>query len=240
MTTVLLVMVAIMATIVWWLIRQTINVSPWIERRPIEDVPGDGAFSLPPVKVGLGVFLAVATSLFALLVSAYFMRMAGADWTTLAVPKGLWLNTGALVLSSVAMQWTRNAAKHEVIDRLRIGLIAAGVFALCFLAGQLWVWQQLSASGYFLSANPANAFFYLLTAVHGVHLLGGLWVWANATAKVWRSTEVGAVRLSVELCTVYWHYLLLVWLALFALLLSTPPRQNSCTPDTVEICGPAR
>ena len=240
MTTVLLVMVAIMATIVWWLIRQTINVSPWIERRPVEDVPGDGAFSLPPVKVGLGVFLAVATSLFALLVSAYFMRMAGADWTTLAVPKGLWVNTGALVLSSVAMQWTRNAAKHEVIDRLRIGLIAAGVFALCFLAGQLWVWQQLSASGYFLSANPANAFFYLLTAVHGVHLLGGLWVWANATAKVWRSTEVGAVRLSVELCTVYWHYLLLVWIALFALLLSTPPRQNSCTPDTVEICGPAR
>ena len=240
MTTVLLVLVAIMATVVWWLLRQTINVSPWIERQPIDDVPGDGAFFLPPVKVGLGVFLAVATSLFALLVSAYFMRMAGADWTTLAVPKGLWLNTGALVLSSVAMQWTRNAAKRGVIDRVRIGLIAAGVFALCFLAGQLWVWQQLSASGYFLSANPANAFFYLLTAVHGVHLLGGLWVWANATAKVWRSTEVGAVRLSVELCTVYWHYLLLVWLALFALLLSTPPRQNSCTPDTVEICGPAR
>ena len=240
MTTVLLVLGAIMATIVGWLLRQTFNVSPWIERRPIDDVPGDGAFFLPPVKVGLGVFLAVATSLFALLVSAYFMRMAGADWTTLAVPKGLWLNTGALVLSSVAMQWTRNAAKRGVIDRVRIGLIAAGAFALCFLAGQLWVWQQLSASGYFLSANPANAFFYLLTAVHGAHLLGGLWVWARATAKVWRSTEVGAVRLSVELCTVYWHYLLLVWLALFALLLSTPPRQNSCTPDTVEICDPAR
>jgi len=239
-TTVLLVLVAIMATVVWWLLRQTINVSPWIERQPIDDVPGDGAFFLPPVKVGLGVFLAVATSLFALLVSAYFMRMAGADWTTLAVPKGLWLNTGALVLSSVAMQWTRNAAKRGAIDRLRIGLIAAGVFALCFLAGQLWVWQQLSASGYFVSSNPANAFFYLLTAVHGVHLLGGLWVWAKATAKVWRSTEVGAVRLSVELCTVYWHYLLLVWLALFALLLSTPPRQNSCTPDTVAICAPAR
>jgi len=114
------------------------------------------------------------------------------------------------------------------------------VLAFCFLAGQLWVWQQLSASGYFLSANPANAFFYLLTAVHGVHLLGGLWVWARATARVWRGMEVGAVRLSVELCTVYWHYLLLVWLALFALLLSTPPRQNSCAPDTVAICAPAR
>jgi cytochrome c oxidase subunit 3 len=143
-TTVLLVLVAIMATVVWWLLRQTINVSPWIERRPVDDVPGDGALLLPPVKVGLGVFLAVATSLFALMISAYFMRMAGADWTTLAVPKGLWLNTSALVLSSVAMQWTRNAAKRGVIDRVRIGLIAAGVFAFCFLAGQLWVWQQLT------------------------------------------------------------------------------------------------
>ena len=240
MTTVLLVLVAIMATVVWWLFRQTINVSPWIEQGRGDNISGDGALSLPPVKVGLGVFLAVATSLFALLISAYYMRMAGADWTTLAVPQGLWLNTGALILSSIAMQWTRNAAKRKQRDGVRIGLIAAGVFTSCFLAGQLWVWQQLSASGYYLAANPANAFFYLITALHGVHLLGGLWVWGKATAKVWRGTELGAVRLSVELCTVYWHYLLLVWLVLFALLLSTPPRQNSCTPDTVTICGPTR
>jgi len=239
-TTVLLVLVAIMGTVVWWLFRQTINVRPWVERRPGENVLGDGALSLPPVKVGLGVFLAVATSLFALLISAYYMRMAGADWTTLAVPKALWLNTGVLVLSSVAMQWTRGAAKRGAIVGVRIGLIATGVFTFGFLAGQLWVWRQLSASGYFLTANPANSFFYLLTALHGMHLLGGLWVWAKTTTRVARGAEVGAVRLSVELCTVYWHYLLLVWLALFALLLSTPPRQNSCTPDTIAICGPAR
>ena len=229
-----------MATVVWWLFRQTINVRPWIEQRPIDNVHGDGALSLPPVKVGLGVFLAVATSLFALLISAYYMRMAGPDWTTLAVPKGLWLNTGALLLSSVAMQWTRSAARRGRIDGVRIGLITGGVFTFCFLAGQLWVWQQLNASGYFVASNPANAFFYLLTALHGLHLLGGLWVWGKTTAKVSRGAEVGKVRLSVELCTVYWHYLLLIWLVLFALLLSTPPRQNSCSPDTVEICGPTR
>ena len=229
-----------MATVVWWLVRQTINVRPWIAQRPIENVYGDGALSLPPVKVGLGVFLAVATSLFALLISAYFMRMAGADWTTLAVPRGLWLNTGALILSSIAMQWTRSAARRGRIDRVRIGLIAGGVFTICFLAGQLWVWQQLNASGYLVAANPANAFFYLLTALHGLHLLGGLWVWGKTTARLGRGAAVGEIRLSVELCTVYWHYLLLVWLVLFALLLSTPPRQNSCSPDTVEICGPTR
>jgi cytochrome c oxidase subunit III len=176
---------------------------------------------VPTIKVGLGVFLAVATSLFTLLVSAYFMRMKGEDWTALAVPRLLWLNTGLLILGSVAMQWARAAAQHGRIDGVRTGLIATGAFTFAFLAGQLWVWQQLNASGHFVAGNPATAFFYLLTAVHGLHLLGGLWVWGRTTAKVWRGAAVDKIRLSVELCAVYWHFLLLVWLALFALLLNT-------------------
>jgi cytochrome c oxidase subunit 3 len=215
----LLVLVGIMAIVVWWLVRQTVNVKPWMEQRPVEIVHGDGALSLPSVKVGLGVFLAVASSLFALLISAYHMRMVGEDWTRLAVPKVLWLNTAVLILASVAMQWTRAAARRGQIDGVRSGLMAGGVFTFSFLAGQLWAWQQMAASGYFLTANPAYSFFYLLTALHGLHLLGGLWVWGKTTAKVLRGVEVGKVRLSVELCTVYWHYLLLVWLVLFAVLL---------------------
>jgi len=86
----------------------------------------------------------------------------------------------------------------------------------------LFAWHQLSASGYFMAGNPAVAFFYLLTAVHGLHLLGGLFVWGKTTARMSnKAMELIDVRLSVELCTVYWHYLLLVWLVLFAVLLST-------------------
>jgi cytochrome c oxidase subunit 3 len=217
----LLFLGGIMAIIVGWLVRQTVNVKPWLEQRPIEIVHGDGALSLPPVKVGLGVFLAVASSLFALLISAYHMRMMGEDWTRLAVPKVLWLNTAVLILASVAMQRTRVAARWGQLDRVKSGLIAGGALTFSFLAGQLWAWQQMDAAGYFLTANPAYSFFYLLTALHGLHLLGGLWVWARTTAKVLRGGEVGKVRLSVELCTVYWHYLLLVWLVLFAVLLHT-------------------
>jgi cytochrome c oxidase subunit 3 len=220
-TTSLLVLIAIMAIAVGWLLRQTLNTKPWVEQRPIKSEDGEGALPLPTVKVGLGVFLAVATSLFALLVSAYFMRKMGADWSALAVPRVLWLNTGLLLLSGAAMQWARAAARRGQIEGVRSGLMAAGVFSFSFLAGQLWAWQQLNASGYFVAADPAAAFFYLLTALHGLHLLGGLWVWGKTTAKVWRGAEVGAVRMSVELCTVYWHYLFLVWLVLFALLLST-------------------
>ena len=208
-----------MAVIVGWLLRQTLNVRPWVSQRSVASV--DGALQLPKVKVGLWVFLAVATSLFALLISAYHMRMMESDWAKLPVPKVLWLNTTVLILSSVSMHWTRTAARRGDIDGVRDGLVAAGVFAFSFLAGQLWAWQQLNASGYFIAANPANAFFYLLTALHGMHLLGGLWVWGKTTVKVLRGVEVGKVRLSVELCAMYWHYLLLVWLVLFAVLLHT-------------------
>ncbi len=221
MTWALVVLVGIMAVVVGWLVRQTLIGKPWLEQRPIDMVDGDGAFAAPPVKVGLGVFLAVATSLFALLIAAYNMRMAGEDWARLTLPSVLWLNTGVLVLASVAMQWTRVAARREQTDNVKSGLIAAGALSFCFLAGQLWAWQQLDASGYFLSANPANAFFYLLTAVHGLHLLGGLWVWARTTARALRGANAGAMRLSVELCAVYWHYLLVVWVVLFAVLLYT-------------------
>jgi cytochrome c oxidase subunit III len=83
-------------------------------------------------------------------------------------------------------------------------------------------WRQLNQTGYFVTGNPATAFFYLLTAVHGLHLLGGLVVWGRTVARMTRAgVELIDIRLSVELCTLYWHYLLLVWLVLFAVLLST-------------------
>ncbi len=210
-----------MVIVVGWLVRKTINVAPWVEQRPMEVASGDGALSLLPVQVGLGVFLAVATSLFALLISAYHMRMMEADWATLALPRVLWLNTALLILASVAMQWTRGAARWGPMDNVRKGLIAAGVFTFAFLAGQLWAWQQLNATGHFELSNPAYAFFILLTTLHGIHLLGGLLVWARTTARAMRGVELAKVRLSVELCTLYWHYLLLVWAVLFAVLLHT-------------------
>ena len=221
MTITLLCLAVIMATVVWWLVRQTINVKPWIEQKALTNDHGADGLSLSPVKVGLGVFLAVATSLFALSISAYLMRREGADWRPLAQPMVLWFNTVMLICGSVFFQRARNSAKSEQIDGVRLGLLAGGGFTLVFLAGQLWAWQQLHAAGYYLTTNPANAFFYMLTALHGLHLLGGLWVWAKTTAKVQRGAAVHEVHLSVELCTVYWHFLLVVWLVLFGLLLFT-------------------
>jgi cytochrome c oxidase subunit III len=217
--------VALLAgVVVWGLLARRLTAKPWETPGATAEVEAHSGSSMPPAKIGLLILLAVITSLFGLFISAYWMRMGHAhgDWSPLAVPRVLWLNTALLILSSAAMQWASGAAKRAQADRVKVALLAGGALAWAFLAGQLFAWRQLSASGYFVATGPAVAFFYLLTAVHGLHLLGGLFVWGKTVARMARAgAELIDVRLSVELCTVYWHYLLLVWLVLFAVLLST-------------------
>jgi cytochrome c oxidase subunit III len=219
-TITLVFMALLMGAVIWWLFKQSINVQPWVAHGSTRDVH-EGALARPAAKTALWVLLAVVTSLFALFISAYAMRMHFGDWSPLPKPQLLWWNTALLIVTSVSMEWAVAAARREDAGGVRTGLIAAGVLTCAFLAGQLAVWQQLNDAGYFLATNPANAFFYLLTAVHGVHLLGGLVAWARTATKLWRGVEIAKLRLSVELCAIYWHFLLAVWLVLFVLLLST-------------------
>ncbi len=221
MTFALVFLAIIMATVIGWLLRQTLNTQPWEANDPLENQPGRGVINTDPAKIGLLSFIAVVTSLFALFLSAYMMRMRLGDWRPVDEPNLLWLNTAVLVLASVAFQLTRGAAKRGQPLTIKVGLLVGGACTILFLFGQLMAWQQLNASGFFMTGNPANSFFYLLTALHGLHLLGGMWVWGRTTLRILTGADAESVRLSVELCTVYWHYLLLVWIGLFALLLFT-------------------
>ncbi len=194
---------------------------PWLTDGVAEDIHGIDLESLPTAKLGLRVFLVVATVVFSLTVVTYADRMLVPDWHALPLPWVLWLNTALLILSSIALHWARVNADRGQVDNVKAGLFAAGILAFAFLAGQLVAWQQLVDLGYFAATNPANAFFYLLTALHGIHLGGGLVAWVRTMAKVRRGDGVPQVRLSVELCADYWHFLLVIWLILFALLLFT-------------------
>ncbi|MET0535032.1 MAG: cytochrome c oxidase subunit 3 [Steroidobacter sp.] len=214
--------------ILWAVLVSKLRVKPW--EAQVATAEGAGFAATPPKRIGLWIFLAVVTSLFCLFVSAYYMRMGhgdhashgGGDWTAIRDPGILWLNTVLLIVGSVAMQSARAAITRGQLDQTRVRLFAAGLLTGAFLVGQFIAWRQLRVSEIFTPSNPAVAFFYVLTAVHGLHLLGGMFVWIRTlTRSMRKDIEPIDLRLSVELTTVYWHYLLLVWLGLFAVLLST-------------------
>jgi cytochrome c oxidase subunit 3 len=198
-----------------------LTAKPWEpEQIRADDLHRGATFSLPRAKLGLRVFFGVATVVFLMLIMAYGVRMELEDWRPQPQVRLLWLNTAMLVLSSIGMQWAQAAARRGDLDQLRNGLIAGGVFAIAFLGGQILAWRQLGPLSDFAVSGPAIAFFYLITGLHGLHLAGGLVAWARTSYRLRDGGDIARLRLSVELCTVYWHFLLLLWLVLFGLLFS--------------------
>jgi cytochrome c oxidase subunit 3 len=175
----------------------------------------------PAAKTCLNFFIMVMTSMFLLFIVGYRLRMAEADWQPIADPMILWLNTALLIIAGLLMQRARDAAVAGQILKIRTNLSLALLLTAVFLVGQYFAWQELSAAGYYVYASPAAAFFALLTTLHALHLTGGMLVLVRAVWRTWQGAEVSRIKLSIELCTTYWHYLLLVWFVFFALLLST-------------------
>ena len=196
------------------------KVKSWVPVEGLIDRRQDRiALSLSNEKFGLRLFLAVASSLFFLLFVAYTMRKGLADWHSVANSRLLWMNTAALILSCLGFQWAKIAANRNQLKGIKNGLLGGGVLALLFIVGQALAWNQLHSMGLYLKASPANSFFYLITGVHGLHLLGGLVAWGKTSVRLFRNENADQLRMSVELLTIYWHFLLVVWLVMFAMML---------------------
>ncbi|WP_375196326.1 heme-copper oxidase subunit III [Sphingobium sp.] len=167
--------------------------------------------------VGMTAYFAVAGVMFTLLGAAYLMRMGvhgalghgGSDWRPMPDPPLLWINGAVLLASSIAWEGARRDRKGHA----RQASVAGAALGALFLVGQWLLWRRYLAHGYSLSANPANAFFYLLTALHGCHIIGGL----VAAGRALAAHDLPNIRL----CAIYWHFLLLIWIFLAALLVMT-------------------
>jgi cytochrome c oxidase subunit III len=183
-------------------------------------------------RAALKVFLGVVAVLFTLLIVAYAGRMAYEDWRPAPQIKLMWANTLVLFLGSLCLELAQYAVRRGQQKLLRRSLLAAGLCTLMFLLGQAQAWRELGALVFFQVTNPAIAFFYLITGLHGLHLLGGLVVWGQTLVRLWRGFELEKIRHSVELCTIYWHFLLLVWLVLFGLLFA-----GNNLDELMVICG---
>jgi len=195
---------------------------------------------LPAGKVALRFFMGVVTTLFFLFTIAFLMRSQSGDWRSLADPSQplanpwqLWVNTAVLLVSSIMLEFATISARRGNLTRTKIGLVFGGLFAIAFIVGQLWVWRQLGAAGYLLASSPANSFFYVITGLHGLHLMGGLVAWGYVSGNAWRGVALERLRLGVELTARYWHFLFIIWLVMFALVASP----ESITTTLARLCG---
>ena len=201
---------------------QILAQKPWDpSQAKIDDMHEGGTINLSKGKLGLRFIMFVSTIFFCLFIVTYSDRMVYPDWQRMPEPWLLWFNTAVLFFSSMVFVNTQIASKNNQFQIVKKRLLLIGFLAFAFLIGQLLVWQQLIANGVYVSTNPSNAYFYVFTALHGLHLLGGLVYWYLTIKKVWISSDIviSKVKHTVELCAIYWHFLLAVWVVLFGLML---------------------
>ena len=218
MTVILLFLFVFAVVAVWWLLRQGLMTKPWLETGVDTIQPGNDRMNLPLAKIGLGVLLVVIGSLFALFLSAYFIRMAYSDWRPVPLPQLIWISTGQLIVSSVLLQIAVTAARNGDRAAIRLSLLFGAVAAVGFLTTQLLTFGELSSTGYTLTKNPANSFFFLITGTHGLHILGGLVALGVLIADAWNDGPIERLILRSELCATYWHFLLLIWIVILFVL----------------------
>lgn len=198
------------------------------------DVTDTPSIRIPEVTA-LKFFIAVVSVIFFLFTVTFlartqypdFQALAGESWKPFTDASQLWLNTGALLLASIALHWTIKLSDKKNINGVVIGLAVTLLFSALFLIGQIAVWKQLYALGYFINTNPANSYFYLFTCVHGLHLLGGLFAFGRIILPFASSRSFESLSKGLSLCKTYWHFLFLIWILLFVLLTSSSETYNT-------------
>ena len=174
-------------------------------------------------QLGLWLFLATLTMLFAAFISAYLVRSTGPDWQTTPLLGVLWANTVVLIASSITLEVARSRRKRSILRTFRNWFLVTLLLGFGFLVGQLVAWKQLMDLGIFIPSNPHSSFFYILTGLHGLHLFSGLifllYVFLRVKPALAESCSSGSAHRDLTgLCATYWHFLTALWLFVFVML----------------------
>lgn len=209
---------------------KTLKVKPWLPQEFEHQISLETSVldRQQVTSTALRFFLAMITVIFFLFTITFLQRtqsfdfqaLSGEPWLPFTDASLLWKNSGYLLLASISIVLAKKFAEQQSRYAIIISLTATTLFTLFFISGQLQVWQQLNQSGFYIYANPANSYFFLLTGVHVMHILGGVLVLMRC---IWHfATDLSYQRIaaSLKLCAVYWHYLFFMWLFLFVLLTS--------------------
>ena len=166
------------------------------------------------------VLLAAIVMFFAALSSAFIVRRGlSDDWLHTPLPNVIWFSTAVLLASSAALEFARRELKAGKRERFNQLWILGSALGVIFLLGQYVTWRALNAQGVYLATNPSSSFFYVLTAAHAVHLIGGVLALLYVSAQALRLQLGPGKRTAVDVTAIYWHFLDGLWIYLFALFL---------------------
>lgn len=175
--------------------------------------------SMNPKKFLLWLGIVSIIMMFAAFTSAYLVRRAEGNWLEFSIPKIFTYSTIVLILSSISMHFSYWAAKKDQFLLLRSAISITFVLGIVFLLMQWFGWKELVKNNVFLVGNPSGSFFYVLSGLHGLHIVSALIVLIFALVSAFKF-NIHAKKLNqMEMCVTYWHFLDLLWLYLFVFLL---------------------
>jgi cytochrome c oxidase subunit 3 len=174
--------------------------------------------SVNPKVFTMWLFIVSILMLFAAFTSAYLVRKAEGNWVEFKLPNLFWISTGILMLSSISMQFALYAAKKDQFNALRTSISITFVLGLIFLILQYYGWVQLVEMNVYFVGNPSGSFVYVLSGLHGLHLISGLVVLLVALVAAFKLKINAKALTQIKICSTYWHFLDALWIYLFLFL----------------------
>jgi len=175
--------------------------------------------SMHPQKFALWLFIVTVVMIFAAFTSAYIVRRSEGNWLDFELPPLFWTTAGIILASSISMHWAYISAKRDQIVQLRAALLVTLGLGIAFLVGQFMAWGALVDIEVFFVGNPAGSFVYVLSGVHGLHIISALIFLIVVVIKAFRYRVHSKQMDTMEMCVTYWHFLDGLWLYLFLFLL---------------------
>ena len=200
----------------------TLAEKPWEESQALIDNKHAGkTFELSNQMSAVIIIFGVSTAIFSLIFTAYLYSIPPEQDTTLILKnKLLWFNTLVLIFVTYFFNKISKDLKNNFTNKIKNNMIAVGVFSYLFLFLQVIFWYQLMTEGHFVTTNTYFSSYYVFTALHGLHLLGGLFFWGKISSRIFVLKKEDYVNESTNLqaLSIYWLFLFIVWLVFFGLM----------------------
>jgi len=200
----------------------TLTEKPWEEKQAVIDTTHSGrTFDISNQMSAVIIIFGVSTTLFSLIFTGYLYSLPPEQDTTFILKTNLlWINTLVLILVTFFFNKISSDLKKKITVKIKKNLIYVGGLSYLFLFLQLALWYQLMKNGNFVSTNTYFSSFYFFTALHGIHLLGGLFFWGKVSSRIFKMNEVdyNKEEKNINALSLYWFFLFIVWFVFFAIM----------------------